>query len=227
MHKLMRAHSIRNGHDDDISQDSFITARTDHLHVECHHSLDAILGTNLFRYRSPLYFGTFHTSLFTMFQVLSKPSWCVPACLYVCVSYLHMHECAYVSIHTCIFTRIFATWQVLSGDSWASAVARSIFAPDRTDADVAFFFVSYILIAAVMLLNVVVAVLLVITNARDFQIDVGQTSNGLLKSLVYDPGRVHPHCHGFSLLPPVQVHKRRAQHERSFVFAGMVHIAYA
>ena len=72
-------------------------------------------------------------------------------------------------------------WQVLSGDSWASAVARSIFAPDRTDADVAFFFVSYILIAAVMLLNVVVAVLLVITNARGFQIDVGETSNGVLK----------------------------------------------
>ena len=104
---------------------------------------------------------------------------CVPACLYVRVSYLHMHECAYTNVHTCIFTCTFAMWQVLSGDSWASAVARSIFAPDRTDADVAFFFVSYILIAAVMLLNVVVAVLLVITNARGFQIDVGETSHAV------------------------------------------------
>ena len=174
----MLADSIRNDYDDDIAQDSFKTARTDHLHVECHHSLDAILGTNLFRYRSPLYFGTFHTSLFTMFQVLAEPSWCV-CLLYVRVSYLHMHECAYTNVHTCIFTCTFAMWQVLSGDSWASAVARSIFAPDRTDADVAFFFVSYILIAAVMLLNVVVAVLLVITNALGFQIDVGATSHAV------------------------------------------------
>lgn len=86
----------------------------------------AILGTNLFHADSPEYFATFHTSLFTMFQVLS-------------------------------------------GDSWASGVARSIFATKTrgrdgsdpaTDPLVALFFVSYILIASVMLLNVVVAVLL-------------------------------------------------------------------
>jgi len=39
--------------------------------------------------------------------------------------------------------------QVLTGDSWASGVARSIFQPGKTDAGIAFFFVSYILIASV------------------------------------------------------------------------------
>ena len=100
MHKLMLADSIRNDYDDDITPDSFTTARTDHLHVECHHSLDAILGTNLFRYRSPLYFGTFHTSLFTMFQVLAEPSWCV--CLRVCMSVCHIYTCMNVRTQTYI-----------------------------------------------------------------------------------------------------------------------------
>lgn len=52
------------------------------------------------------------------------------------------------------------TSQVLSGDSWASGVARSIFEPNQTDADVALFFVSFVLIGSVVLLNVVVAILL-------------------------------------------------------------------
>jgi hypothetical protein len=52
------------------------------------------------------------------------------------------------------------TSQVLSGDSWASGVARSIFEPNQTEADVALFFVSFILIGSVMLLNVVIAILL-------------------------------------------------------------------
>jgi ATP/ADP translocase len=52
-------------------------------------------------------------------------------------------------------------FQVLAGDAWASGVARQIFdPPGKTEAGVAFFFVSYILIASVMMLNVVVAVLL-------------------------------------------------------------------
>jgi hypothetical protein len=58
--------------------------------------------------------------------------------------------------------------QVLSGDGW-SDLARSLFARDetdengvrKTDSSVAFFFVSYMLINSIMLLNVVVAVLLV------------------------------------------------------------------
>jgi hypothetical protein len=60
-------------------------------------------------------------------------------------------------------------FQVLSGDGWASDVARPLFVKNeedeksgnKTDPTVAFFFVSYILINSVMLLNVVVAVLLV------------------------------------------------------------------
>jgi hypothetical protein len=66
------------------------------------------------------------------------------------------------SSYACIFL------QVLSGDGW-SDLARSLFARDetdetsarRTDGNVAFFFVSYMLINSIMLLNVVVAVLLV------------------------------------------------------------------
>ena len=63
-------------------------------------------------------------------------------------------------------TSLFTMFQVLSGDSWASSVARSMFLkrnpPEMgtTQADIAIFFVSYVLIASIMLLNVVVAVLL-------------------------------------------------------------------
>jgi len=65
-------------------------------------------------------------------------------------------------------TSLFTMFQVLSGDGW-SDLARSLFARDetdttgirKTDSSVAFFFVSYMLINSIMLLNVVVAVLLV------------------------------------------------------------------
>jgi len=65
-------------------------------------------------------------------------------------------------------TSLFTMFQVLSGDGW-SDLARSLFARDetdttgirKTDSTVAFFFVSYMLINSIMLLNVVVAVLLV------------------------------------------------------------------
>ena len=65
-------------------------------------------------------------------------------------------------------TSLFTMFQVLSGDGW-SDLARSLFARDETDTSgirktdnsVAFFFVSYMLINSIMLLNVVVAVLLV------------------------------------------------------------------
>jgi voltage-gated sodium channel len=65
-------------------------------------------------------------------------------------------------------TSLFTMFQVLSGDGW-SDLARSLFAHDetdttgirKTDSSVAFFFVSYMLINSIMLLNVVVAVLLV------------------------------------------------------------------
>ena len=38
-------------------------------------SVYAIVGTNFFSFRMPEYFGNFHTSLLTMFQVLSGDSW--------------------------------------------------------------------------------------------------------------------------------------------------------
>jgi hypothetical protein len=63
-------------------------------------------------------------------------------------------------------------FQVLSGDGWASDIARPLFTKKEahgivsyaTDTSVAFYFVSYILINSIMMLNVVVAVLLVICN---------------------------------------------------------------
>jgi hypothetical protein len=68
-------------------------------------------------------------------------------------------------------------FHVLSGDGWASDVARPLFiknheppqAGNETDPIVAFYFVSYILIKSVMLLNIVVAVLLV-TPQRVLQV---------------------------------------------------------
>lgn len=45
--------------------------------------------------------------------------------------------------------------QILSGDSWASSITRGIFQGEKTEPDVALFFVSYVLIASIMLLNVV------------------------------------------------------------------------
>ena len=91
----------------------------------------SVLGTTFFRNKNEEFFANFHTSLFTMVQVLT-------------------------------------------GDSWASGVSRSIFREGLTDPDVALFFVSYILIASVMLLNVVVAVLLdefmqTVTRAKEEQ----------------------------------------------------------
>ena len=57
------------------------------------------------------------------------------------------------------FTSLFTMFQVLSGDSWASAVSRGLFdveggGPGATEHAVAFFFISYVLINSVMLLNV-------------------------------------------------------------------------
>lgn len=63
-------------------------------------------------------------------------------------------------------TSLFTLFQVLSGDSWASSIARSMFVENertgvkQTDSALAFFFVSYFILANIILLNVVVAVLL-------------------------------------------------------------------
>ena len=62
-------------------------------------------------------------------------------------------------------TALFTLHQVVTGDSWSLAVARSLYLPGdngvkKTDPAIAFFFVSYVLIGNILLLNVVVAVLL-------------------------------------------------------------------
>ena len=50
--------------------------------------------------------------------------------------------------------------QVVTGDSWASGITRSLYPPDETDHAVAFFFVSYVLIGGTVLINIVLTVLL-------------------------------------------------------------------
>jgi voltage-gated sodium channel len=62
-------------------------------------------------------------------------------------------------------TSLFSMHQVVTGDSWASGVVRSLFDTNEegvvvTDANIALFFVSYFIISNVLLLNVVIAVLL-------------------------------------------------------------------
>ena len=131
----------------------------------------AIIGTNFFSDRSPEYFANFHTSLFTMFQVfyLAKAIQMFSNTCSRVRAHEFMHICQTHSsfIRTCAMKTQLShsrmakqPTKVLTGDSWASGVARSLFEEGRTEPDVAFFFVSYILLAAVMLMNVVVAVLL-------------------------------------------------------------------
>ena len=58
-------------------------------------------------------------------------------------------------------TSLFTMFQVMTGDSWASSVSRSMFDDEgKTDHAVALFFVTYLFLASIVLLNVVVAVLL-------------------------------------------------------------------
>ena len=75
----------------------------------------------------------------------------------------------FVCMYACIYALHTYTYiQVLAGDSWASMIARSLFerlgeadaVHVKTRPDVALFFVSYVLLVSMMLLNVVVAVLL-------------------------------------------------------------------
>jgi len=67
--------------------------------------------------------------------------------------------------HTITQDSLFTMFQILSGDSWASGVTRSLFEPatderSGNEAAVALYSVSFYLIAGVVFLNVVVAVLL-------------------------------------------------------------------
>ena len=96
----------------------------------------------------------------------SVPSVCNAAAILISVA------CVYAVIGTHLFKErseeyfgnfsraLFTMFQVLTGDSWASGVSRSLFQDDQFEAKVAIFFISYILVAGVMLFNVVIAVLL-------------------------------------------------------------------
>lgn len=55
---------------------------------------------------------------------------------------------------------LFTMMQVVTGDSWASVVTRSLFPPGEPDGAITFFFVSYVIVAGTVLLNVVLTVLL-------------------------------------------------------------------
>ena len=58
---------------------------------------------------------------------------------------------------------MFTMFQVLTGDGWATAVTRPLFGPNLQDpptSEVTLFFVSYMIVAAIFVLNVVIAVLL-------------------------------------------------------------------
>ena len=50
--------------------------------------------------------------------------------------------------------------QVLTGDSWASQISRTMFDPGQTSVNISMFFVTYITFASIVLLNVIIAVLL-------------------------------------------------------------------
>lgn len=106
----------------------------------------AILGTNFFSHRTPQHFGNFHTSLFTMFQVMSGG-----ACLYrvracvllymqvaralVCGTHVGVCVCERGSIrvdeeltpsaHWLLQTRGRAAWRV--GSSVSARVRRGLF----------------------------------------------------------------------------------------------------
>ncbi|EKX49682.1 hypothetical protein GUITHDRAFT_104646 [Guillardia theta CCMP2712] len=83
----------------------------------------AVLATHLFGDIQPQFFGTFSASLFTMFQVLQSSN-----------------------------DRVTLTsLKIVTGDSWASSVTRTLFIDGKIDRLVAFFFISYVLIAGVLL----------------------------------------------------------------------------
>ena len=88
-----------------------------------------------------------------------------------------VRSCVYAIVATGLFSEkgpdhfgkfqlsLFTMFQILSGDSWASDIVRGLYSTDsenplRYQAAVSLFFVSYYLVAGLVLLNVVVAVLL-------------------------------------------------------------------
>ena len=85
--------------------------------------------------------------------------------LLYCVLGVHLFSHRSPEYFKDLSTALFSLHQVVMGDSWSSGIARSLFLEDedgvkKTDPAIALYFVSYILIGNVLLLNVVVAVLL-------------------------------------------------------------------
>ena len=85
--------------------------------------------------------------------------------LLYCVLGVHLFSHRSPEYFKDLSTALFSLHQVVMGDSWSSGIARSLFLPDedgvkKTDPAIALYFVTYILIGNVLLLNVVVAVLL-------------------------------------------------------------------
>jgi len=80
-------------------------------------------------------------------------------------------------------TALMTLHQAVTGDSWGSGVTRSLFPVQangqvaETDASVALFFISYMLIGNVLLLNVVVAVLLDGTSRSNSSASRGSSSS--------------------------------------------------
>eukprot|EP00960_Hanusia_phi_P000654 16901-Hanusia_phi.AAC.3 len=116
----------------------------------------AALGTHFFRFRSDEYFGNFARSLFTV--SLLGVRW-VRLDTHACRCFRWSPATGETSL-----TAALASDMLAGPCSWASAIVRSLFDGDKMetkmDYAIALFFVSYVLIAGVFLINVVVAVLL-------------------------------------------------------------------
>ena len=108
----------------------------------------AVVATDLFSAIDPTNFGDFSLSLFSLFQVSNH--------LYVCAC-----VCVCASGRVGEFSHIMS--QVSTGDSWASVITRGLIYNEDSNysgAFVSIFFVSYVLVVGVVLMNIVVAVLL-------------------------------------------------------------------
>ena len=90
---------------------------------------------------------------------------------------------------------LFSMFQVVTGDSWASAIARTLFNLEGSanDQAVALFFVSYVLIAGLVLVNVVMTVLLdqflasITKEKEDHELQINKEAEACRISGVLDP----------------------------------------
>ena len=90
---------------------------------------------------------------------------------------------------------LFSMFQVVTGDSWASAITRSLFDLEGSanDQAVALFFVSYVLIAGLVLVNVVMTVLLdqflasITQEKEDYELKMTKEAEACRISGVLDP----------------------------------------